>query len=70
MARKLRLFKEQMAKAGISPSTTHMTRNHVDLDDLEVCIVDNLITGYFLFSFFKLLLLSWYFFLMLNAYGS
>lgn len=36
MARKLRLFKEQMTKAGISPSTMPSTRNHIDLDDLEI----------------------------------
>lgn len=26
-----------MLKAGISPSTTPMTRNNIDFDDLEVC---------------------------------
>ncbi|KAH0465643.1 hypothetical protein IEQ34_005746 [Dendrobium chrysotoxum] len=36
MARKLRFFREQMLKASISPSTTPMTRNNIDFDDLEI----------------------------------
>lgn len=36
MARKLRVFKEQMTKAGISSSVMPLTRNHIDLDDLEI----------------------------------
>ncbi|ONK72717.1 uncharacterized protein A4U43_C04F22400 [Asparagus officinalis] len=35
MARKLRLFKEQMTKATILPSAMPMTINHIDFDDLE-----------------------------------
>ncbi|KAF8410527.1 hypothetical protein HHK36_003058 [Tetracentron sinense] len=36
MARKLRFFRDQMTKAGLSPSTWSMTRVDIDLDDLEV----------------------------------
>ncbi|XP_042508685.1 V-type proton ATPase subunit a2 [Macadamia integrifolia] len=36
MARGLRFFWEQMAKAGFSPSTTPMTQVDIDLDDLEI----------------------------------
>ncbi|OMO75275.1 Vacuolar proton ATPase [Corchorus olitorius] len=36
MARKLRFFKEQMTKAGLSPSTRSMMDDDVDLDNLEV----------------------------------
>lgn len=36
MARKLRLFKEQMTKAGLSPSTRITRSNDIDLDNLEV----------------------------------
>lgn len=35
MARKLRLFRDQMAKAGITASPLPLTRNHIDLDYLE-----------------------------------
>ena len=37
MARKLRFFKEQMEKAGVTPSTKPMTQTEIDVDDLEVC---------------------------------
>ncbi|RVW36610.1 V-type proton ATPase subunit a3 [Vitis vinifera] len=36
MARKLRFFKEQMSKAGLSPSAKIMMRGDIDMDDLEV----------------------------------
>ncbi|KAL9354363.1 hypothetical protein Peur_052333 [Populus x canadensis] len=36
MARKLRFFKEQMEKAGVTPSTKPMTQTKIDVDDLEV----------------------------------
>lgn len=36
MARRLRFFKEQMKKAGLSPSARSTTGNDIDLDDLEV----------------------------------
>ncbi|ESW30758.1 hypothetical protein PHAVU_002G179900 [Phaseolus vulgaris] len=36
MARRLRLFKEQMMKAGVSPSTTSAREDNVDLESLEV----------------------------------
>uniref|UniRef100_A0A5B6ZDC6 V-type proton ATPase subunit a n=2 Tax=Davidia involucrata TaxID=16924 RepID=A0A5B6ZDC6_DAVIN len=36
MARKLRFFREQMSKAGLSPSTKSVTRADIDMDDLEV----------------------------------
>ncbi|KAJ9704218.1 hypothetical protein PVL29_002676 [Vitis rotundifolia] len=36
MARKLRFFKEQMSKAGLSPSAKIMMRDDIDMDDLEV----------------------------------
>ncbi|KAJ6842677.1 V-type proton ATPase subunit a2-like [Iris pallida] len=36
MARKLWFFREQMIKAGITPASMPMTRNHIDLDDLEI----------------------------------
>ncbi|GMY28331.1 V-type proton ATPase subunit a3-like isoform X2 [Fagus crenata] len=36
MARKLRLFREQMTKAGLSPSTRITRNNDIDLDNLEV----------------------------------
>ncbi|KAH7686954.1 V-type H+-transporting ATPase subunit a protein [Dioscorea alata] len=36
MARKLRFFREQMTKAGISPSAMPLPRTHVDFDDLEI----------------------------------
>ena len=36
MARKLRFFKEQMAKAGLSPSSRSARISNVDLNDLEV----------------------------------
>ncbi|KAJ4966546.1 hypothetical protein NE237_018395 [Protea cynaroides] len=36
MARKLRFFWEQMTKAGLSPSTSPMTRVDIGLDDLEI----------------------------------
>nr|XP_010934090.1 V-type proton ATPase subunit a3 [Elaeis guineensis]XP_029123038.1 V-type proton ATPase subunit a3 [Elaeis guineensis] len=36
MARKLRFFREQMTKAGISPSAMSLTQTHIDLDDLEI----------------------------------
>ncbi|XP_077225892.1 V-type proton ATPase subunit a2-like isoform X2 [Tasmannia lanceolata] len=36
MARKLRFFKDQMTKAGLSPSVRHMTQSHIDLDELEI----------------------------------
>ncbi|KAK6253720.1 hypothetical protein QUC31_015440 [Theobroma cacao] len=36
MARKLRFFKEQMVKAGFSPSTKSEARGDIDVDDLEV----------------------------------
>uniref|UniRef100_A0A2N9F0K9 V-type proton ATPase subunit a n=1 Tax=Fagus sylvatica TaxID=28930 RepID=A0A2N9F0K9_FAGSY len=36
MARKLRLFREQMTKAGLSPSTRITRSNDIDLDNLEV----------------------------------
>lgn len=39
MARKLRLFKEQMTKAGIVPSAMPATQTQVDFDDLEVCLM-------------------------------
>lgn len=37
MARKLRFFKDQMEKAGVSPSTKSVTQADIDVDDLEVC---------------------------------
>lgn len=37
MARKLRFFKEQMMKAGVSPKGS-TTQVDVNIDDLEVCI--------------------------------
>ncbi|RWW58516.1 hypothetical protein BHE74_00034601 [Ensete ventricosum] len=36
MARKLRLFREQMAKAGIAHSEMAMTQTRIDFDDMEV----------------------------------
>ncbi|KAL5557947.1 hypothetical protein UlMin_034158 [Ulmus minor] len=36
MSRKLRLFREQMMKSGLSPSTRSTASNYIDLDDLEV----------------------------------
>ncbi|XWS54961.1 hypothetical protein CRYUN_Cryun10bG0134400 [Craigia yunnanensis] len=36
MARKLRFFKEQMLKAGFSPSMKFVARTDIDVDDLEV----------------------------------
>ncbi|XP_059653743.1 V-type proton ATPase subunit a3-like [Cornus florida] len=36
MARKLRFIREQMSKAGLSPSTKSISRADIDLDDLEV----------------------------------
>ncbi|KAG1362468.1 V-type proton ATPase subunit a3 [Cocos nucifera] len=36
MARKLRFFREQMTKAGISPSAMSLTQTHINLDDLEI----------------------------------
>lgn len=36
MARKLHFFKEQMSKAGLSPSAKIMMRGDIDMDDLEV----------------------------------
>ncbi|CAL9753260.1 unnamed protein product [Musa acuminata subsp. burmannicoides] len=36
MARKLRLFKEQMAKAGISHSEMAMTQTRIDFDEMEI----------------------------------
>lgn len=36
MARRLRFFKEQMKKAGLSPSTRSTTGNDIDLDNMEV----------------------------------
>ncbi|XP_027356979.1 V-type proton ATPase subunit a3-like [Abrus precatorius] len=36
MARRLRLFKEQMTKAGLSPSSLSTRDGHVDLENLEV----------------------------------
>lgn len=36
MARMLRFFKEQMAKAGLSPSTKLTLQSHISIDDLEV----------------------------------
>ncbi|KAG9441792.1 hypothetical protein H6P81_017646 [Aristolochia fimbriata] len=36
MARKLRFFKEQMNKAGLSPSAKPTSRPDIDLDDLEI----------------------------------
>ncbi|KAK4274814.1 hypothetical protein QN277_017986 [Acacia crassicarpa] len=40
MTRKLRFFKEQMAKAGVSPSTRSMRDGEVDLDKLEVKLAE------------------------------
>ncbi|XP_028803008.1 V-type proton ATPase subunit a3-like isoform X2 [Neltuma alba] len=40
MTRKLRFFKEQMAKAGLSPSTRSMREGEVDLDHLEVKLAE------------------------------
>ena len=42
MARKLRLFKEQMTKAGLSSSTRITRSNDIDLDNLEVAIYCNI----------------------------
>lgn len=36
MARRLRLFKDQMFKAGVSPSTSSARKDNVDLEILEV----------------------------------
>ncbi|KAK8985214.1 hypothetical protein V6N11_068481 [Hibiscus sabdariffa] len=36
MARTLRFFKEQMLKAGLSPSATSVAQTDIDVDDLEV----------------------------------
>jgi V-type H+-transporting ATPase subunit a len=36
MARKLRFFKDQMSKAGLSPSIKSVSRVDIDMDDLEV----------------------------------
>lgn len=40
MARKLRFFKEQMTKAGLSPSTRSVARADFNLDDLEVQLAE------------------------------
>lgn len=37
MVRKLRFFKEQMAKAGISTSNAQLMETRWDFDELEVC---------------------------------
>lgn len=37
MARKLRFFKEQMEKVGVSPLKMSATKEDVKIDDLEVC---------------------------------
>lgn len=39
MARKLRLFKEQMSKAGLLSSSTSSTQVDLSFDDLEVCLI-------------------------------
>ena len=36
MSRKLRFFRDQMIKAGISPSTKYALRPDIELDDLEI----------------------------------
>jgi len=36
MARKIRFFKEQMSKAGVTPKETLDRENDIDLDDVEV----------------------------------
>ena len=36
MARKLRFFRDQMLKAGLSPSAKYVSRADIDMDDLEV----------------------------------
>lgn len=36
MARKLRFFKDQMSKAGLSTSIKSVSRVDIDMDDLEV----------------------------------
>lgn len=38
MARKLRFLKEQMMKAGLTPSTRTTTCPNINLDELEVCL--------------------------------
>lgn len=38
MARKLRFLKEQMTKAGITPSTRTTMCPNINLDELEVCL--------------------------------
>lgn len=37
MARKLRFFKEQMMKAGLTPSIKSVSQTDTNTDDLEVC---------------------------------
>lgn len=36
MARKIRFFKDQMSKAGVSPKEILEKENDIDLDDVEV----------------------------------
>jgi hypothetical protein len=38
MARRLRFFKEQMAKAGVSASSAQLIGTRWDFDELEVCV--------------------------------
>ena len=62
MARKLRFFKEQMLKAGFSPSTKPEARSDIDVDDLEVhhLLSRNAFFILFLYSiFFSLLCARW-----------
>lgn len=49
MARRLRFFKEQMKKAGLSPSATSTMSNDIDLDHLEVVWEVDLLFWVFLF---------------------
>lgn len=57
MARKLRLFKEQMTKAGLSPSTRITRSNDIDLDNLEVAIYCKI--DFFFFQMSLKLLMSY-----------
>lgn len=67
MARRLRFFKEQMTKAGVSPSTWPAGEHNVDLKSLEVVTCsENFVTGssvqersiWWLFFFFVLVKLE------------
>lgn len=50
MARKLRLFKEQMSKAGLLSSSMSSTQVDLSFDDLEVCLVYLFVCKFVLFN--------------------